>query len=119
MIAAAEQRSGGAVRAGRAEFLLGEVPDVDVGDRRFDVIFAARVAAMSRPDALAAAANLLKATGALVLAFDSLDATRTRAATAVAATNLADAGLREHTRTEGTVDGDLVMCLRAVPAAAR
>jgi ubiquinone/menaquinone biosynthesis C-methylase UbiE len=43
MIAAASQRNRAHVQAGRAEFLLGELESLDLGSRRFDVVFAARV----------------------------------------------------------------------------
>jgi ubiquinone/menaquinone biosynthesis C-methylase UbiE len=43
MIAAASARNAGYVEAGKAEFLVGDFEDVDLGERRFDVIFAVRV----------------------------------------------------------------------------
>jgi ubiquinone/menaquinone biosynthesis C-methylase UbiE len=51
MIAAAEQRNARYVEAGRAEFLVRELEDLDLGDRRFDKIFAVRVGLFHRePD---------------------------------------------------------------------
>jgi ubiquinone/menaquinone biosynthesis C-methylase UbiE len=43
MIAAAERRNAQHVAAGTAEFLVASLEDVDLGDRRFDVVFAVRV----------------------------------------------------------------------------
>jgi ubiquinone/menaquinone biosynthesis C-methylase UbiE len=48
MIAAASRRNERFVRAGRAEFLLGELEALDLGDRRFDVVFAVRVGRFAR-----------------------------------------------------------------------
>jgi ubiquinone/menaquinone biosynthesis C-methylase UbiE len=45
MIAAAARRNAAFVDAGRAEFLLGSLEELDLGDRRFDKIFAVRVRA--------------------------------------------------------------------------
>lgn len=43
MIAAAARRNAAFVDAGVAEFLVGDLEELDLGDRRFDVVFAARV----------------------------------------------------------------------------
>jgi ubiquinone/menaquinone biosynthesis C-methylase UbiE len=43
MIAAAARRNAEYVEAGRAEFLVADLEDLDLGDRRFDKVFAARV----------------------------------------------------------------------------
>ena len=43
MIAAAARRNAEFVAAGRAEFLVAALEDVDLGERRFDVAFAVRV----------------------------------------------------------------------------
>jgi ubiquinone/menaquinone biosynthesis C-methylase UbiE len=43
MIEAANRRNAAYVEAGTAEFLLAHLEDLDLGDRRFDVIFAVRV----------------------------------------------------------------------------
>ena len=51
MIEAARRRNALFVEAGRAEFLVGELETVDLGSRRFDAIFAARVGLFHRePD---------------------------------------------------------------------
>ena len=43
MIQAATRRNAAYVEAGRAEFLVADLEDLDLGDRRFDKIFAVRV----------------------------------------------------------------------------
>jgi len=43
MIAAAERRNAAYVEAGKAEFLVAKLEDLDLGDRRFDTVFAVRV----------------------------------------------------------------------------
>jgi ubiquinone/menaquinone biosynthesis C-methylase UbiE len=43
MIQAATRRNAAYVEAGRAEFLVASLEDLDLGDRRFDKIFAVRV----------------------------------------------------------------------------
>ena len=48
MIAAAERRNAEYVEDGRAEFLLGELEALDLGERRFDVVFAVRVGLFHR-----------------------------------------------------------------------
>jgi ubiquinone/menaquinone biosynthesis C-methylase UbiE len=48
MIAAAARRNAAHVAAGRAEFLVGELEALDVGDRRFDLVFAVRVGLFHR-----------------------------------------------------------------------
>jgi ubiquinone/menaquinone biosynthesis C-methylase UbiE len=48
MIAAAERRCAAHVAAGRAEFLTGALETIDLGDRRFDLIFAVRVGLFHR-----------------------------------------------------------------------
>jgi ubiquinone/menaquinone biosynthesis C-methylase UbiE len=48
MIEAAERRNAAAVDAGTAEFLVGSLEDVDLGERRFDVVFAVRVGLFAR-----------------------------------------------------------------------
>jgi ubiquinone/menaquinone biosynthesis C-methylase UbiE len=48
MIAAAERRNAAHVRSGRAEFLVRRLEDLDLGDRRFDVVFAVRVRLFER-----------------------------------------------------------------------
>jgi hypothetical protein len=48
MIEAAARRNAAFVAAGTAEFLLGDVEEVDLGERRFDTIFAVRVGLFHR-----------------------------------------------------------------------
>jgi ubiquinone/menaquinone biosynthesis C-methylase UbiE len=48
MIEAAAQRNAAYVEAGKAEFFVSTLEDADLGDRRFDVVFAVRVALFDR-----------------------------------------------------------------------
>jgi ubiquinone/menaquinone biosynthesis C-methylase UbiE len=48
MIAAAQRRNAEHVAAGRAEFLVGSLEALELGERRFDVVFAARVGLFQR-----------------------------------------------------------------------
>lgn len=48
MIAAAERRNAAHVEAGTAEFLVRRLEDLDLGDRRFDLVFAVRVRLFER-----------------------------------------------------------------------
>lgn len=48
MIAAAECRNAAQVEAGTAEFLVRRLEDLDLGDRRFDLVFAVRVRLFER-----------------------------------------------------------------------
>jgi ubiquinone/menaquinone biosynthesis C-methylase UbiE len=48
MIEAAKRRNAAYVEAGKAEFIVGSLEDVDLGDRRFDVVFAVRVRLFDR-----------------------------------------------------------------------
>jgi ubiquinone/menaquinone biosynthesis C-methylase UbiE len=48
MIEAATRRNAAYVEAGRAEFLVGHLEELDLGDRRFDAIFAVRVGLFHR-----------------------------------------------------------------------
>ena len=50
MIQAATRRNAAYVEAGRAEFLVADLEDLDLGDRRFDKIFAVRVGLFYRGD---------------------------------------------------------------------
>ena len=51
MITAAAQRNAACVDAGRAEFLVARLEDLDLGGRRFDRVFAVRVGLFHRePD---------------------------------------------------------------------
>ena len=73
MIAAAERRNAEHVAAGRAEFLVMPLEALDLGERRFDVIFAARVGLFQRePDrARALAERWLAPGGRLVTEYDA------------------------------------------------
>jgi ubiquinone/menaquinone biosynthesis C-methylase UbiE len=48
MIAAAARRNAAQVAAGRAEFLVADLEDLDLGHRRFEVVFAVRVGLFRR-----------------------------------------------------------------------
>jgi len=48
MIEAATRRNAAYIEAGRAEFLVANLEDLDLGDRRFDKIFAVRVGLFHR-----------------------------------------------------------------------
>ena len=64
MVAAARNRNAAFVKAGRAEFIVGELETIDLGTRRFDTIFAARVGLFDRePDRARALAERWLATG--------------------------------------------------------
>ena len=53
MIEAAARRNAAFVEAGTAEFLVAELEELDLGDRRFDTIFAVRVGLFHREPARA------------------------------------------------------------------
>ncbi len=55
MIAAAERRNAAHVEAGTAEFLVARLEALDLGDRRFELIFAVRVGLFHREPARARA----------------------------------------------------------------
>ena len=70
MIAAAARRNAAFVEAGRAEFLVAELEQLDLGERRFDKIFAVRVGLFHRePDRARAIADRWLARGGAVFAF--------------------------------------------------
>ena len=73
MIEAAAKRNAEYVAAGVAEFLVATLEDADLGDRRFDRIFAARVGLFHRePDrARALAERWLAPGGVLLSAYDA------------------------------------------------
>ena len=73
MIAAAARRNAAHVEAGRAEFLVMALEALDLGERRFDVIFAARVGLFHRePDrAETLARRWLAPGGRLVTEYDA------------------------------------------------
>jgi ubiquinone/menaquinone biosynthesis C-methylase UbiE len=55
MIEAAARRNGLYVDEGKAEFIVASLEEVDLGERRFDVVFAVRVALLHRDPKRAAA----------------------------------------------------------------
>jgi ubiquinone/menaquinone biosynthesis C-methylase UbiE len=83
MIAAAARRNAAYVEVGKAEFLVGDIEVVDLGDRRFDTIFAVRVGLFHRePDRAKALASKWLARGGTIHAFYDTPATgKPRAAT--------------------------------------
>ena len=69
MIEAATRRNAEHVRAGTAEFLVAHLEDLDLGDRRFDKVFAVRVGLFHRePERARALVAPWLAPGAEVLA---------------------------------------------------
>jgi ubiquinone/menaquinone biosynthesis C-methylase UbiE len=72
MIEAAARRNAHHVEAGRCEFLVGHLEDLDLGERRFDKIFAVRVGLFHRePErARALAERWLAPGGSLHAVFD-------------------------------------------------
>jgi len=73
MIEAARRRNAAYVEAGTAEFLVARLEDLDLGERRFDTIFAVRVGLFHRePErARALAERWLAPGGTLHVAYDS------------------------------------------------
>jgi ubiquinone/menaquinone biosynthesis C-methylase UbiE len=70
MIEAASRRNAAHVAAGTAEFLVGELEALELGDSRFDKIFAVRVGLFERePERARAAAERWLAPGGSVFAF--------------------------------------------------
>jgi ubiquinone/menaquinone biosynthesis C-methylase UbiE len=72
MIEAARRRNAAYVEAGRAEFIVAELEDLDLGERRFDKVFAVRVGLFHRePDrARRLAESWLAPAGTLTAVFD-------------------------------------------------
>ena len=72
MIAAAARRNAAFVDAGRAEFLVGSLEELELGDRRYDRVFAVRVGLFHRePErARALAERWLAPGGILVTEYD-------------------------------------------------
>jgi ubiquinone/menaquinone biosynthesis C-methylase UbiE len=72
MIEAAIRRNAAYIDAGKAEFLVADLEDLDLGERRFDKIFAVRVGLFHRdPDrARSLAETWLTPRGALFAFFD-------------------------------------------------
>lgn len=73
MAAAAAARNAGHVAAGRAEFLVGALEALDLGERRFDVVLAVRVGLFHRePErARALVAPFLASGGTVHAVFDA------------------------------------------------
>jgi ubiquinone/menaquinone biosynthesis C-methylase UbiE len=70
MIEAARRRNAAFVEAGKAEFLVATLEELDLGDRRYDKIFAVRVGLFHRePDRARALAECWLAPGGAVFAF--------------------------------------------------
>lgn len=70
MIEAAKRRNAAHIEAGKAEFLLAALEDLDLGDRRFDKVFAVRVGLFHRdPDRARAIVERWLAPGGVVFAF--------------------------------------------------
>jgi ubiquinone/menaquinone biosynthesis C-methylase UbiE len=70
MIEAAARRNAGYVESRKAEFLVADLEDLELGDRRFDVIFAVRVALFDRdPERARALVEPWLASGGRVHAF--------------------------------------------------
>jgi ubiquinone/menaquinone biosynthesis C-methylase UbiE len=70
MIEAAQRRNAAFVEAGKAEFLVATLEDLDLGDRRFDTIFAVRVGLFHRePERARSLAERWLAPGGTISAF--------------------------------------------------
>jgi ubiquinone/menaquinone biosynthesis C-methylase UbiE len=70
MIAAAMRRNAAYVQAGKAEFLVARLEDLELGDRRYDKIFAVRVGLFHRdPDRARAIVERWLSPGGAVFAF--------------------------------------------------
>ncbi len=70
MIEAAKRRNAAYVAAGKAEFVVATLEDLDLGDRRFDKIFAVRVGLFHRePERAHALAERWLAPGGKIRAF--------------------------------------------------
>ncbi len=70
MIEAATRRNAAHIAAGKAEFLVARLEDLDLGDRRFDKVFAVRVRLFQRePDRARGIVERWLAPGGAVFAF--------------------------------------------------
>ncbi|WP_051769036.1 class I SAM-dependent methyltransferase [Lentzea albidocapillata] len=70
MIEAATRRNAAYVASGRAEFLIASLEDMNLGDRRFDLVFAVRVGLFHRdPDRAHALLEPWLEPGARVMSF--------------------------------------------------
>jgi hypothetical protein len=113
MTAAATHRNATAVADGRATFVIGDVPAVELPGPPCDHILAARVAAMTRPECLAWAHDHLAPGGRLSLVVDAPDGRRTRGHLDALATILPAAGYAVAAVTTTSIDGALVACVTA------
>ena len=114
MVAAAGARNSAAVADGRARFVEGEVPDADLGDERFDHVFAARVAALVRPAPLAWVGRHLGPGGRLSLVVDSPETRSTRDHLATLGAALPAAGFGPPEVDVARIGGALVARVTAV-----
>ena len=113
MIAAATRRNAVAVSAGRATFVVAAIEQAGaIGP--VDCLFAARVAALTRPRGLAAARQLLRPGGRLLLAFDAPDGARARSAADAAATTLGDGGFHDVRQLDAPFDRGVAALVTAV-----
>jgi len=80
MIEAASRRNAAHIEAGKAEFLVATLEDLDLGDRRFDKIFAIRVGLFHRDHhrARSIVERWLVPGGAVLASFDSPAGTERR-----------------------------------------
>jgi ubiquinone/menaquinone biosynthesis C-methylase UbiE len=70
MIAAAAKRNAAFVESGKAEFLVADLEHLELGERRFDLVFAVRVASFDRqPERAKALVEPWLAPGGRVLSF--------------------------------------------------
>jgi len=77
MIEAATRRNAAYIEAGKAEFLVANLEDLDLGERRFDKIFAVRVGLFHRdPDRARNIVERWLAPGGTILAFFDLPSGR-------------------------------------------
>ena len=78
MIRAASRRNAAFIESGRAEFIVADLEDMDLGDRRFDKIFAVRVGLFHRePERAGSIVERWLAPGGKVTAvFDPMNAGR-------------------------------------------
>ena len=115
MITAARQRNAAAVATGRASFVEAAIEDVaERAGGPFDCLFAARVAALARPSGLAAADELLRPGGRLLLAIDAPDEARARSAAADSSAAVQAAGYRDVRRIDEAFDGGTVALVSAI-----
>jgi SAM-dependent methyltransferase len=126
MIAASERRNRDAVASGRARFVCGAVDesvdgsaggaigDADLGGRRFDRLFGARVAALATPAGLAFAARHLAPGGVLLLVVDSPGGAPARDLLPGISGRLAAAGFEPSGVAEARISGQPVAAVSAV-----